>query len=47
MPDYKEMYLILFRETTKVIAALQKAQQEAEELFIAAVEDGGEKLTEG
>lgn len=35
MPDYKEMYLVLFRETTKAIMALQKAQQVTEEMYIA------------
>ena len=34
MPDYKEMYLHLFRETTKAINALQQAQQATEEMFI-------------
>lgn len=27
MPDYKEMYLSLFKETTKAINVLQSAQQ--------------------
>ena len=35
MSDYKEMYLVLFRETAKAIAALQKAQQITEEMYIA------------
>ncbi|WP_104371938.1 hypothetical protein [Desulfocucumis palustris] len=35
VPDYKEMYEILFSETTKVISALQKAQQRTEEMYIA------------
>ena len=35
MPDYKEMYRILFRETTKAISALQNAQQQAEDIYIA------------
>lgn len=39
MPDYMEMYKILFRETTKVISALQAAQQQTEKLYI---EDGTE-----
>lgn len=34
MPDYKEMYRILFRETTKAISALQAAQQRTEQLYI-------------
>ncbi len=35
MPDYKEMYLMLFRETTKAISMLQLAQQQAEEMYIS------------
>lgn len=35
MPNYKEMYLLLFRETTKAISALQRAQQRAEELYLS------------
>ena len=39
MPDYKEMYLVLFRETTKAITALQKAQQTTEEMYITDEEN--------
>ena len=39
MPDYKEMYATLFRETTKAIGILQTAQQQTEEIYIA---DGSE-----
>ena len=35
MPDYKEMYRILFRETTKIISALQRVQQQTEEIYMA------------
>lgn len=35
MPDYQEMYLHLFRETTKAITALQEAQKQTEELYLA------------
>jgi len=35
MPDYKELYLTLFRETTKAISILQKAQQTTEESYIS------------
>ncbi|HML46240.1 MAG TPA: hypothetical protein PKE04_05765 [Clostridia bacterium] len=35
MPDYKEMYRILFSETTKAISILQQAQQQTEEMYIA------------
>lgn len=34
MPDYKEMYLTLFREVTKVIEQLQEIQQKTEEMYI-------------
>jgi hypothetical protein len=27
MPNYKEMYLLLFRETTKAISGLQRAEE--------------------
>lgn len=50
MPDYKEMYLVLFRETTKAIEALKKAQQTTEEIYIDdegddGVQDAGAKDT--
>ena len=35
MPDYKEMYQTLFRETTKVTSILQKAQQQTESMYMA------------
>lgn len=35
MPDYKEMYLTLFRSITKVITILQEAQQQTEEMYIS------------
>lgn len=35
MPDYKEMYLTLFKETTKAISILQSAQQKTEEIYIS------------
>ena len=34
MPDYKEMYLHLMRETEKTIRILEKAQQDCEELYV-------------
>ena len=34
MPDYKEMYRILFRETAKAISILQSAQQRTEEIYV-------------
>ncbi len=33
MPNYKEMYLLLFRSMTKAITILQEAQQQAEEMY--------------
>lgn len=38
MPDYKKMYLKLFRATEKAISCLIEAQQECEELYINAPE---------
>lgn len=35
MDDYKEMYFTLFNATTKAINDLQRAQQEAENLYIS------------
>ena len=37
MPDYKEMYLTLFRETSRAILTLQAAQKRTEERYIADV----------
>lgn len=34
MPDYKEMYHILFHEMTKAISVLQNVQQKTEEMYI-------------
>ena len=36
MPDYKEMYLTLFRATEKAINILIDAQQECEEMYLNA-----------
>lgn len=38
MPDYKEMYLKLFRATEKAINELIKAQQDCEELYLNSEE---------
>lgn len=38
MPDYKEMYLKLFRATETAINNLIAAQQECEEMYINAPE---------
>ena len=41
MPDYKEMYLYLMRETEAAIRILVKAQQDCEELYL---QDNGPDL---
>ena len=38
MPDYKKMYLILFRATEQAINMLIEAQRECEELYISEPE---------
>ncbi len=38
MPDYKEMYLKLFRATESAISCLIAAQQECEELYVRSSE---------
>lgn len=38
MPDYKEMYLKLFRATEEAISCLIEAQRECEEMYINAPE---------
>ncbi len=38
MPDYKEMYLTLFRATEKARRILEDAQLECEELYLSAPE---------
>ncbi len=38
MPNYKEMYVTLFRSQTKAIDLLQKAQQETEDMYIESDE---------
>jgi|GEM_PF-460128 len=39
MPNYKEMYITLFSETSKAIAILQEAQRQTEELFVNSADD--------
>ena len=43
MPDYKEMYLKLMRETEKAIRILEKAQQDCEELYLQSDDEEVEK----
>lgn len=38
MPDYKQMYLTLFRATEQAINTLIQAQQQCEELYISQPE---------
>ncbi|MEA4815054.1 MAG: hypothetical protein VB112_09135 [Oscillospiraceae bacterium] len=38
MPDYKEMYLKLFRASEEAVNVLIAAQRECEELYISAPE---------
>ena len=42
MPNYKEMYLELFRTMTRVIKALQLAQNDTEEMFANSIDDAEE-----
>ena len=39
MPDYKEMYLTLFRATEQAINLLIAAQQTCEDMYVNASED--------
>ena len=38
MPDYKEMYLTLFRATEQALGILIEAQRSCEELYLSAPE---------
>ena len=38
MPDYKEMYLKMFRASEQAVNILIKAQRECEELYISSPE---------
>jgi len=40
MPDYKEMYLTLFRATESAVNILLAAQRECEDLYLNAPEPG-------
>ena len=39
-PDYKQMYLIMFRASEEAISLLIQAQRECEELYLSASERG-------
>ena len=43
MPDYKEMYLSLFRATEKAINILIEAQNKCEDMYIEAEDDEEDK----
>ena len=43
MPDYKEMYLTLFRATEKAINILIEAQNKCEDMYIEAEDDESEE----
>ena len=45
MPDYKKMYLALFRASEEAIEILTTAQKECEELYISAPEADIKVLT--
>ena len=36
MADYQEMYRVLFRGVTQAVAILQKAQRQAEEIYLSS-----------
>ncbi len=38
MPDYKQMYLTMFKASEEAVNLLIKAQQECEELYMASPE---------
>lgn len=38
MPDYKEMYLTLFRATEDAVSRLIAAQRECEELYLSSTD---------
>ena len=43
MPDYKEMYLSLFRATEKAINILIEAQNKCEDMYIEAEDEEEDK----
>jgi len=49
MPDYQKMYITLFNQITDAIKALQEAQRQSEELYMAEelrVVSGSRQLSE-
>ena len=45
MPDYKEMYLKLMRETEKAIRILEQAQLDCEELYLQSEDEDDSELS--
>lgn len=43
MPDYREMYLHLMRETEKAISLLVEAQRECERRYVEAGDENSEE----
>lgn len=46
MPDYKQLYLTMMRETEKAIRILIHAQQVCEKLYLQSSEDDQNPLTQ-
>ena len=44
MPDYREMYLHLMRETEKALRIIEAAQQKCEDIFVDSSEREGKIL---
>ena len=44
MPDHKEMYLHLMRETEKAVRILIEAQRDCEEMYLSALEGSAAPL---
>lgn len=47
MPDYKELYLTLFRANEKAINDLIAVQQKCEEIYLASEDETAEQAEEG
>ena len=45
MPDYKEMYLKLMRETEKAIRILEQAQLDCEEFYLQSEDEDDSELS--
>jgi len=43
MPDYREMYLHLMRETEKALRILVQAQQDCEEMYLREEQESPEE----